>query len=104
MDESSDHEAMADASLEANLRLALISGVGPRLRQQLLDRFGSAESVLSASAHQLRQVNGVGANVCRSIRAARADIDAAEEVEICRRHGISILLQSQPNLSLFLLV
>ena len=33
------------ASRLAALRLALISGVGPRIRQKLLSRFGSPEAV-----------------------------------------------------------
>ena len=45
--------------LADTLRLAMISGVGPRIRQGLLERFGSARAVLSAAPSELREVQGV---------------------------------------------
>ena len=43
---------------------------------------------------ELRRVEGVGPAICRSIVAAREEIDAEDEMETCRRQGIEILLES----------
>ncbi|RMF98608.1 MAG: DNA-protecting protein DprA, partial [Planctomycetota bacterium] len=50
------------------LRLALVEGVGPRLRQLLLARFGSYNAVLAASIEELRQVQGIGPKLVKRIR------------------------------------
>ena len=49
------------------LRLALIPGVGPRIRQSLLECFGSAANVLGAAESELRQVPGVGPKLAKKI-------------------------------------
>ena len=54
-----DFEDGADG-LVTRLRLAMIDGVGPRIRRRLLDRFGSPEAVLQAAQSELREVSGVG--------------------------------------------
>src|SRR5215813_12074612 len=77
------------------LTLALVSGVGPRTRQRLLEHFGSADAVLSASPSQLRQVPRIGAKLCQAIATARQSIDAAAEIECCRQSGIDIVLHGE---------
>jgi DNA processing protein len=76
------------------LRLALVPGVGPRTRQALLRRFGSAEAVLAAAPSQLREVPGVGPKLTRNIVAAGDEIDAEAEIALCRAHGVAILTES----------
>jgi len=52
MAESDDCDRPAEPSHEDlvdSLRLSLISGVGPRIRQALLERFGSARAALAAA-------------------------------------------------------
>lgn len=77
--------------LLANLRLALIPGVGPVIRQALLERFGSAEAVLAAAPSRLREVAGVGTTLARKIVAASELVDAERELCVCREHGVTIL-------------
>jgi len=77
--------------------LALVSGVGPRLRQQLLERFGSAESILSAAPSELREVPGVGPKVARRISLAREEIDVQAELALCRDHDIGLLMHGEPD-------
>jgi len=83
--------------LESNLRLTLVSGVGPRIRQLLLERFGSAAAVFNAAPSELREVHGVGPKLCRSISRAREEIDVDEEIDLCRRHEFRMLLDSEPE-------
>ena len=76
------------------LLLALIPGVGPRIRQALLDRFQSASEIFRAAPSDLRGVDGVGPKLCRSIVAARDEIDVDDEIATCQRHKIKILVQT----------
>lgn len=78
------------------LRLSLISGVGPRIRKSLLERFGSPEAVLAASPSELREVHGVGPKLLEQILAAD-EIDVEDEIAVCRQHGITILTESSPD-------
>ncbi len=82
--------------LLANLRLALVPGVGPVTRQALLERFGSAEAVLAAAPSQLREVAGVGTTLARKIVAANDEVDAERELNLCREHGVTILADTDP--------
>jgi DNA processing protein len=77
----------------AALRLAMISGVGPRIRTALLERFGSPEGVLAAAPSELRSVPGVGPKIASRIVAADEEVDAEGEIERCRRAGIEILIE-----------
>src|SRR6476646_8172499 len=63
-------EAADDATLAAELRLCMVSGVGPLMRRKLLERFGSAAGVFKAAPSELRDVDGVGPKLVREITAA----------------------------------
>jgi DNA processing protein len=76
------------------LRLSLIPGVGPRTRQVLLERFGSAQAVLSAAPSELRGVSGVGPKLTGKIMAAGEQIDVEAEIALCQAHGITILTEA----------
>ncbi len=79
------------------LRLALVPGVGPRTRKVLLERFGSSGEVLRALPSQLRDVEGVGPKLSASIAAARDEIDAEAEIELCQQAGVAIVTQGDPQ-------
>jgi DNA processing protein len=84
---SSENSAhLADA-----VRLAMVSGVGPRLRKALLEAFGSPGAVLAAGVADLRSVPGIGAELARRIAAATDEIDVDGELALCAQHGIRIL-------------
>ena len=85
-------DELADA-----LRLALISGVGPRLRKALLEEFGTAGGVLSAAPSDLRRVQGIGPELTRRIAVAKDEIDVREEIERCTANGITILTESDAS-------
>jgi DNA processing protein len=80
-----------DERLKATIRLALTPGVGPRIRQSLLERFGSPEAVFEAAPSELRDTPGVGAKLCQRITAARGEIDVEGELELCRTKGVSLV-------------
>jgi DNA processing protein len=92
---------MSDSSIEparlAAVRLALVSGVGPIIRQALLERFQSAAAVLSASEQELREVKGVGTKLAAAIQKAERDVDAEEECNYCAAAQIQILLEADAS-------
>ena len=72
------------------MRLAMVPGVGPRLRQLLLERFGSPQKVLSAAPSELRTVAGIGSKLTARIALARSEIDVHAQIALAREHAISI--------------
>ena len=99
MAESDDCDRLAEPSdddLVDTLRLCLVSGVGPRIRKALLERFGTARAVLAAAPSELRDVQGVGPKLTHKIAGADHEIDVEAEIALCRRHGIDILTESDP--------
>ncbi|WP_254513109.1 DNA-processing protein DprA [Anatilimnocola floriformis] len=87
-------ELSSDPARIAAVRLALVSGVGPIIRQALLERFQSAAAVLSAPEKELREVKGVGAKLAAAIQAATREVNAEEELAHCTAEGIAVLLES----------
>ncbi|HVX15583.1 MAG TPA: DNA-processing protein DprA [Pirellulales bacterium] len=79
--------------LGQTLRLSLVPGVGPRLRQALLARFGSPAAIFAAAPSDLRAVQGIGTKLASAIRRAAEEIDVAAEMEFCRRQGVDIVVQ-----------
>ena len=79
------------------LRLALVTGVGPRLRQVLLERFGSSSAVLAAAPSDLRETPGVGPVLVRRIVEARDRQDAEEQIELAKQYGIALIDESMPD-------
>jgi len=94
--DSAPGDAASD-ELHDTLLLALIPGVGPRTRRQLLERFGSPRAVLDAAPSDLRSVHGVGPKLVERIARAQDEIDAAAEIALCRKHGVAILAESHPG-------
>jgi len=85
---------MSDGDLTQTLRLSMVRGVGPRIRQALLERFGSPEAVFQAGPSELREVQGVGPKLMKSIVAAPDEIDVQREMDICQQRGIEILTEA----------
>ena len=84
----------SDSLREAALRLALVPGVGPRIRKSLIEHFGDAALVLAAPLSELRKVHGVGLKVATAIVDSRAE-NAVQSLEVyCREHGIQVITES----------
>ena len=86
----------ADVLVDA-VRLALVSGVGPRHRQDLLTRFGSPAAVLAASTAELQSVSGIGPKIAARIAAAHQEIDAEAELALAAEHGIDVLTEADDD-------
>ncbi len=89
---STTGEALADS-----LRLSLVAGVGPRLRQALLETFGTATAVLAAGPAELRRVPGIGSELTRRIAVARDEIDVQAQLDLCAAHDIRILSDQEDD-------
>ena len=87
-----DHDELVDM-----LRLSLVSGVGPRIRKSLIERFRLARAALAAAASELREVQGVGAKLSRKIIDADAQNDVDAVLALCQQHGIDILTEARPD-------
>jgi len=86
-----------DDSVRQQLRLALVSGIGPLMRQRLLARFGSPERVLAASSQDLQGVSGIGPKLAKQIVQANQEIDVDAQLQLCNDHNVGILLETHPD-------
>lgn len=77
--------------LESTLRLAMLPGVGPRTLADLLEHFGTAESVLAADSERLSSVRNVGPKLVNAIRHAADHVDVEAILQWCADHQVSIL-------------
>lgn len=75
------------------IRLALIPGIGPHLRHELLKQFGSASAVLSAVPSQLRQVPGIGPELMKRLVQAHQQIDVAALASRCASSHVIMTTQ-----------
>lgn len=77
--------------LRKALRLQLVPGIGPRLTQVLLERFGTYERIFVASASELNSVEGIGPKLAAAIadRGVLAEVDL--ELARCQEHGVNLL-------------
>jgi DNA processing protein len=82
------------AELVDTLRLSLVSGVGPRTRQALVERFGSASAALAAAPSEIREVYGVGPKLMHKIVDGPTIDDVEAEIANCREHGVRILIEN----------
>lgn len=80
-----------DDELATTLTLAMLPGVGPRIWQQLMLRFGSAAAALQASDQELRSVGLVGPKLASKIRQADDYVDVPLLLQWCQQHGVRIV-------------
>ncbi len=91
MNQPHNHSDSDRQQLEATLRLSLVSGVGPRIRQTLLERFGSVEAIFGATHDELLSTTGVGPKPAAGIRRAINEIDVPSELARCHRNNIDLI-------------
>lgn len=84
-------------SREALVALNMIEHVGPVRVRQLLEHFGEAPKILSASKSQLLQVRGIGEDVADSISNWEKTVDLAGELKRIQEYGCHILTQDHEN-------
>jgi DNA processing protein len=79
------------------LRLTLTPGVGPVTLQRLLEQFGQAKQVFSASPNDLALVEGVGVALIRNLRDGQYLELAEKTLELCKQSSIDLLLPDHPD-------
>ncbi|TWU41920.1 DNA-processing protein DprA [Novipirellula artificiosorum] len=84
-----------DPATMALLRLSMLPGLGPRTLTALLERFDTAEQVLSAGESDLAMVHGVGAKLIHTIRTASHHVDVETLVTWCHENEVTIVRQGQ---------
>ncbi len=86
---------MERRELVARLGLRLIPGLGNVLYRRLLQRFGAAERVLSASTGELRSVKKLSANLAGHIHEQKYSRDPEEELAALEKMGGRLLFFDQ---------
>ena len=79
------------------LALVMVGGVGPVVIRSLLNQFGTASAAVRAGESKLRNVENVGPKLAVKIAQALDNPNIDKEMELCRTHGVSILLQSDDD-------
>ncbi|MEN1679099.1 MAG: DNA-processing protein DprA [Planctomycetota bacterium] len=80
-----------DPDVLAEVRLGMVSGIGPRLRGLLVAEFGDAAAVFRAEPHSLARVSGIGPKLVAKLQAAE-DLDAAGQLSLAERIGAQVVL------------
>lgn len=78
------------------LELWLTPGIGPRLWQNLMNHFGTADRVLQASLAELQQIDGVGPKLAAAIRTARPETAQREWLD-CQSRGVRLLWRGESD-------
>ncbi|MDA0659594.1 MAG: DNA-processing protein DprA [Planctomycetota bacterium] len=94
---SQDRTVDEPSSQVDTLALSLISGIGPITQRRLADRFGNASNALDASLDQLCEVEGVGRELARRIRAGRSREAARAEIARCHAAQITLLTYEEDD-------
>ena len=76
------------------LRLHLTPGIGPRIMELLLERFGTPREVLNASGAALLDVDGVGPKLSAEITKSRTSPAAEEEIALAEKMGVFLHMRS----------
>ena len=84
-------------SREAFIALNLIEGVGSVRARSLLEHFGDAPSILTASQAKLLRVRNIGADTAEKIAKWEKTIDLAAELKRISNYGCHVLIQSDEN-------
>lgn len=93
------HIGERDWSVEqlAEVTLHQVDGIGPRLRNRLLERFGSIHTATQASTRELRSVPGFGQLLIDRFRGILRVFDPTAHVAHCAANGIRIVLNDDPD-------
>ena len=82
---------------EALIALNLIDGVGPVRTRSLLEHFGDAPKILSASKHELLRVRNIGEDTAEKIADWEKTIDLPGELKRIADYGCRVLILPDEN-------
>ncbi len=77
--------------IEKWLRLIRADGVGPTTFAKLIKHFGSVDTVLAASVHELSGIDGIGFKKAEQIARTRDKFDVKAELELAKKLGVQML-------------
>jgi DNA processing protein len=89
-------------SREALIALNLIEGIGPVRVRSLLEHFGDAPKILSASRFELLRVRNIGEDIAANIVHWEKSVDLAGELKRIADFGCHVLIQSDEDYPPFL--
>lgn len=78
-------------NLENLLTLNAIPELGSIRIKRLLDYFGSAQKIFSASTYELQRVQGMRPNIAQNIKFKKNKFDIKKELEKAKKNGIKII-------------
>ena len=84
-------------SREALIALNLIEGVGPVRARSLIEHFGEAPKILTASKHELTRVRNIGEDTADKIFNWEKGIDLAGELKRIADYGCHVLISSDEH-------
>lgn len=82
---------------EALIALNMIEGVGPVRARSLIEHFGEAAKILSASKHELTRVRNIGDDTAEKISTWEKSVDLAGELQRIKDYGCHVLISSDEN-------
>jgi len=82
---------------EALVALNLIEHVGPIRVRQLLEHFGEASTILSASRQQLLQARNIGEETADAISSWEKNVDLAAELKRIDEYDCHVVTQADPE-------
>lgn len=82
---------------EAIIALNMLPKIGPVRVRRLLERFDSAEKILSADAQSLTSVDGIGRETAEIIRDWENRIDLSLELDEIKRRGLTVVTHEDPD-------
>ena len=86
-----------DSELHDLLALSLVPGLGPRLTQALLGRFGSAGAARRASAAQLEGIPHIGVKLAHAFADAMRNANPQAELDRATQFGVNLVSMSAPE-------
>ena len=84
-------------SREALIALNMIDHVGPVRVRMLLEHFGDAPRILSASKNELHQVRGIGEDTAEAIAGWENNVDLTGELKRIADYGCHVLISADEN-------
>jgi len=84
-------------SREALIGLNMIEGVGPVRARSLLEYFGDAPAILTASKHELLRVRNIGDDTADNIANWEKSVDLAGELKRIKDFGCHVLISSDDS-------
>lgn len=81
----------------ATVALNMLPRIGPVRVKRLLERFGAAEAIFSASPRDLESVSGIGSETAKILTSWRDHVDVDNELKNADLRGIRIILQSDAD-------